>query len=141
MRPIVDFTRSPLYRLSGYLHKVFAPLVRKGSTFIHNSSDFIEKVRNVTVDDDEIMVSFDVKSLFTSIPVDFTVEVCWTALQYDDGLGERTPIEEPDLLKLLQFCLENTYFLFRGVIYKQVHGIAMGTSISVTTANLTMEAL
>ncbi|XP_077486703.1 uncharacterized protein LOC144098003 [Amblyomma americanum] len=45
MRPIVDFTRSPSYELSGYLHRVFAPLVGKGSTFIRNSYEFIEKFK------------------------------------------------------------------------------------------------
>lgn len=92
MRPIVDSTRSPLFRLYGYLHKVLAPLVGKGSTFIRNSSDFIEKVRDITVDEDEIMVSFDVKTV-TSIQVDLAVQVCQTVLEHDDGLSEGTPIE------------------------------------------------
>ncbi|XP_077523139.1 uncharacterized protein LOC144133978 [Amblyomma americanum] len=141
MRPIVDFTRSSLYELSGYLHRVFAPLVVKGSTFIRNSCEFIEKVRDISVDDDDLMVSFDVKSLFTSVPVDLAVDVCGAALHSDEKLGERTPFEAPDLLRLLKFCLENTYFVFRGALYKQVHGTAIGAAISVTAANLTLEAI
>ncbi|XP_077551283.1 uncharacterized protein LOC144164931 [Haemaphysalis longicornis] len=44
MRPIVDFTRSPLHKLSGYLHQLLAPLVGTGPTHVRNSSDFIEKL-------------------------------------------------------------------------------------------------
>ncbi|XP_077485215.1 uncharacterized protein LOC144095315 [Amblyomma americanum] len=131
----------PLCQLSGYLHRVFAPLVGKGPTFIRNSFDFTEKVRDVVVEDDDIIVSFDVTSLFTSVPVDLAVDVCAAALQDDEKLSERTPLEAQDLSRLLKFCLENTYFVFRGSFYKQVHGTAMGASISVTAANLTMEAI
>ncbi|XP_077508404.1 uncharacterized protein LOC144119728 [Amblyomma americanum] len=141
MRPIVDFTRSPLCQLLGYLHRVFAPLVGKGPTLIRNSFDFTEKVRDVVVEYDDIIVSFDVTSLFTSVPVDLAVDVCAAALQNDEKLSERTPLEAQDLSRLLKFCLENTYFVFRGSFYKQVHGTAMGASISVTAANLTMEAI
>lgn len=118
-----------------------APLVGSGPTFIRNSQDFIDKVRHLTVDDDEIMVSFDVVSLFTCVPVALAVSACKAALQADEKLGERTVFEVQDLARLLDFCLKNTYFIFRGVIYKQLHGAPMGASISVTAANLAMESV
>ena len=40
---------------------------------------------------------------------------------------------------LLEFCLTNTYFLFQGKYYEQVHGAAMGSPISPLIANLFME--
>lgn len=63
MLPIVDFMHSPLCKLFGYLHRACASLVVSGPTFIPNSQDFSDKVRHLTVDDDEVMVSFDVVSL------------------------------------------------------------------------------
>lgn len=141
MRPIVDFTRSPLHKLSGYLHQLLAPLVGTGPTQVRNSSDFIEKVRHISLDDSDIMVSFDVVSLFTCVPTDLAVKVCQDALSQDPSLPERCPIELPDLARLLQFCLTNTYFTFGQVHYRQVRGTAMGASVSVTAANLTMESL
>lgn len=44
LKPIVDFTRSPLYQLSRYLHKLLIPLARRTTTNIANSADFEEKV-------------------------------------------------------------------------------------------------
>ncbi|XP_077523183.1 uncharacterized protein LOC144134065 [Amblyomma americanum] len=141
LRPIVDFTRSPLQNLSKFLHRVISPLVGKRPTHIRNAQDFIEKVRHLEVETGEIMVSFDVKSLFTSVPVDLAVKVCTAALESDPSLPERTPIDVPDLTRLLRFCLTNTYFTFENVPYKQIHGAAMGASICVTVANLTMEEI
>ena len=43
------------------------------------------------------------------------------------------------IIKLLEFCLKNTYFLFQGRYYEQVHGAAMGSPISPLIANLFME--
>ncbi|XP_054922070.1 uncharacterized protein [Dermacentor andersoni] len=139
--PIVDFTRSPLYQLSGYLHQVLSPLAGKTSTHVENSSAFVAKITDITLSEDDALVSFDITSLFTSIPVDLAVATCKEALEADSGLPGRTPFDVHELSELLRFCLSNTYFSYGGSLYQQTHGTAMGASISVTTANLVMEAL
>lgn len=61
VRPIVDCTRSPLCELSRYLHRVLRPLAGLTATFVKDSSHFIEQLRSVHLEDDEVMVSYDVK--------------------------------------------------------------------------------
>ena len=48
-------------------------------------------------------------------------------------------MSSPQIIKLLEFCLKHTYFLFQGKDYKQVHGAAMGSFTSPVIANLFME--
>ena len=46
-----------------------------------------------------------------------------------------------DIMKLLEFCLTTTYFQFKGKVYEQKKGLAMGFPISPKMANIFMEAL
>ncbi|XP_077528832.1 uncharacterized protein LOC144140884 [Haemaphysalis longicornis] len=141
MRPIVDYTRSPLQNLSKFLHQVLAPFVGQGASHVQNSSSFVQKTGSITIKEDDLMVFFDVKPLFTSVPIDLAVNVCTAALESDATLPQRCLIDVPDLRRLLYFCLKNTYFVFMGNFYKQSQGTPKGTSVSVTAANLSMEAL
>lgn len=116
LRPLSDYTRSLLYKLSGYLHKILSTLVGKGSTLVSNSCDFIEKVCDVTIDNDEVTVSFNVASLLTSIPTDIAVEACTSVLESERTLPDRSPIDVPDLKRLLCFCFENALLLQQGLL-------------------------
>ena len=47
---------------------------------------------DVTLGEDEILVSFDVSSFFTNVPIGEAVLVIWAKLREDDSLAERTPL-------------------------------------------------
>jgi len=85
------------------------------------------------------MVSFDVVSLFTKVPIQLALNIAKQRLQSDPKLNQRTGLSTTDLIKGLEICLNSTNFTFRGKHYKQVFGIAMGSPVSWVVANLVME--
>ena len=84
-------------------------------------------------------MSFDVVSLFTQVPTTRVIQVTRERLLGDPSLSDRTSLTVEDICSLLKLCLEATYLSFRGKIYQQLHGTAMGSPVSVVIANLVME--
>ena len=87
------------------------------------------------------MVSFDVKSLFTSIPVDLALIITNERLQKDQDLAERTNMSISNIMRLLEFVLNHNYFKQDSIHYKQIFGCAMGSLISPVIAHLVMEEI
>ena len=104
-----------------------------------NSSEFVHELKQYSIADDEIMVSFDVKSLFTSIPVDLALTITKERLQQDENLAQHTNMSVNNVMKLLDFVLNNNYFKHDGHHYKQIIGCAMGSPIRPVLADLVME--
>ena len=69
MRPIVSFGNSPTYAISGYLTRILSPVVGNTDYTVKNSCEFADFRRDKTLNACEELVSFDVVSLFTRIPL------------------------------------------------------------------------
>ena len=81
MRPIVSFCGSPTYQLSKYLTTILQPLTDKSRRKLQSTENFIDAIKTVQIPDDYKLVSFDVKSLFTSIPLQLALQCNETAIQ------------------------------------------------------------
>ena len=98
----------------------------------------MERTKGVVMDSDSLMVSFDMKVLYTSLPVDRTIEIGKRRLADERSWQERTTLAE-DVIELLKTCLEAMYFTFRGNFFHLTDGVAMGSPVSSIVANLFME--
>ena len=78
------------YRFWAYLNQL-----------IKNSFEFTRFVNQASHRSDDIMVSFDVVSLFTNVPIDVTTKFAEDLLKSDKCLNERTSLPVPDIIALL----------------------------------------
>ena len=103
---------------------------------IPNSFDFAQKLGIIQLDNNETFVSFDVVSLYTSVPIDISLDIIKNLIENDTSLNARTPLTSTEILEGLELCLRSTLFVFKNQLYKQVNGVAMGSPVSPIVANL-----
>ena len=138
LRPVVSNRGSACHPLSCFLVEIISPLTAKSSSYVKNSAHFVERISDAAIHSNQ-MVSLDVVSLFTKVPTDETLAVVWNKLAADPLREERTSILIDNLMKMLTFCLETTYFGMGSDIYRQEEGLAMGSPLSPVLANIYME--
>ena len=128
MRPIVSFCGSPNYQLSKHLTNILKAWTDKWRHKLQSTDNFIDAIKTIQIPHDHKLVYFDVKSLFTSIPLQLALDCTKTAINKSHY---QPPLPTDDLMDLLHLCLTSTYFQYNGKHYKQLHGTAMGSPVSV----------
>lgn len=135
MRPIVSSVGSIQYKLSKWLVKILSPLIGTiSSSNIRNNTDLIEKLQSVSLPPDCKLVSFDVCSLFTKVPVDDVLSFLSEELE-----NYSFQIHGDDIIELIKLCVTNCHFVFENNFYLQKFGLAMGNPLSPLLSNLYME--
>ena len=80
------------------------------------------------------MGSLDVDSLFTNIPLEETINICTNLLYNNEDIIEG--INKSEFKSLLSLATQELYFIFNDVLYKQKNGVAMGSPLGPTMANV-----
>ena len=89
IRHIVSYIGSPLYNLNKYIANILKAYVKDKNNSAKNSTTFSKYIRNVPIEDGEIMVSFEVTLLYTNIPIIDTFNVIKDFLIMINLLGKR----------------------------------------------------
>ena len=84
-----------------------------------------DALKHVVLDEDEEVVSFDVSSLYTNVPVNEAIQVCADLLY--SGKYEHPPIDKETFTELLQLGTCNVLMQTRDGFYRQTDGLAMGS--------------
>lgn len=135
MRPIVAAMGSPTYQLSKWLTNEFNALpVKQPSFSVKNSLEFINKIKDLELLEGEILASFDVCSLFPSVPVTQTLIYLRELLTLNSFSADI--IDE--YVHLTRLCMSQNVFQFKKEFFEQLEGTAMGNSLSPFMADLFM---
>lgn len=137
LRPILNSFESPSYVLAKFLNPTLNFFKNDNPYDILNSNDLINKIKNVSIQQDEILISLDVISLFPSIPLNLFYQL--VDINFDTHILPHSPIKnKKDYVTCLKLVLDYSYFSFNNNLYKQNRGVPMGGSMSVNVAGIVM---
>lgn len=134
-RPVASSFNAPASRLCKALSKLLPSLLDFNPKFsIKNSSHLIDKLKVLEIPTGSKLISFDVKSLFPSIPTNKLLSLLC------DRVREvmLDPVKALEIIDLIKICFDQNYFMFNNKFYKQIEGLAMGSSFSPFCAEFFM---
>jgi len=137
-RLIVSSIDSLFYALASFLQKILTENIPHTFSHVENSFQLIEKLKNLQFDDNYILISLDVISLFTNIPLDLALE---SVSRRWELVSRNCSIPHNEFITGLKMILESTYFLFDNQMFKQNFGTPMGSPLSPIIADLVMRDL
>ena len=101
---------------------------------LNSTQTFLQEIDNFDFKSNNVLVSYDVKSLFTNIPLSETIDIVANHIY---SAKEHPKITKNIFIKLLKMATEGM-FLYRDNLFKQVDGVAMGSPLGPTLANFFM---
>ena len=129
-RPILSSIGTAGYKISKFILPFLSPLTSNQYT-VQDSFSFVQDIVNIPNSDSYVMASFDIKSLFTNIPLDETIGIAVDNL-YDNDNFSLPPFSKSYFRTLLEIAVKEVLFIFNNVMYSQFDGVAMGNPLGPT---------
>ena len=132
VRPVLSMPGSAYHRVGKYVAKCYSAVP---NCKINCSSKMIsEKIREVILEEGEEVMSLDVVSLYTNVPVLEAIDVC-TDMLYDLPVEDRPSIDKETFLILAKIACCEVLMLTHDGYYVQKDGLAMGSPPAPHLAN------
>ena len=138
LRPVVSSISSPIYFLSQQYDQMLKNSISKPKSHIKKSFDLIEKLKNIVVPEDHILISIDVTSLYTNVSEMRVIESI--KKRYSD-ISKIYKIPLNEIVKGVKLIMKSTYFSFDRKFYHQIYGLPMGGPCSTIFADMVLDDL
>ena len=133
LRLIVSSIGTFNYNLACFLCGLLSPLVPNDYS-CKDTFSFVPQIKNANLCK-KFLVSYDVTSLFTNIPLQETIDI---AITHTFNHNPNLNITRKELKKLFLFATSQTYFIFNSKFYTQIDGVAMDSPLAPVFANIFM---
>ena len=90
LRPIVSSMGSITYGVAKELAYIIKPLVHQSPHHLKNTQHSVQQLQGKRLEPGEVITSFDVKALYTSVPVPPAIQIVKQRLQQDPTLPQKT---------------------------------------------------
>ena len=132
IRLIINTQNSPIYKIVKKISKELRPLIRSGKSYITDTEQFVDKIRNIKLEEDEIMISFDISDMYPSLPKQDVIEV----VRRTNDENFKPSMNKKALIELVIISVEFMSFSCDGQYFNQKDGLFIGSPTSPAFAQL-----
>ena len=127
MRPILSATDTYNFPLAKWLDEKLKPLSLNQYT-VTDIFYFTKEIHDLKINKGEILVSYDVSSLFSNVPLDETIEILVNRAFSNNWLNttDNLALTRTDLFDFLNVATKGQLFQFNGALYEQTDGVLWG---------------
>lgn len=126
------YTITAQYEIAKYLNTIITPCI-PSQYMLQSTSSFMDKLKLFKFKPSHVLVSYDVVSLFTNIPLKKTIDII---CDYVYSSSNSKPSYSRQTFKRLLEIATGGYFLYKGKLFCQVDGVTMGSPLGPTFANI-----
>jgi hypothetical protein len=146
LRPIVSASGTFNYNLAKLLANKLDHL-RKNNTIIKDTFTFVDELLSLKFNNSQIkMISFDITSLFTNVPLNRTIQIIldkFYGREHTCTYSDKKRVDwctkcknRYEMKYLLETSTKETKFIFNDTIYSQTNGVAMGSPLGPLFADI-----
>jgi hypothetical protein len=136
IRPVVNNTQTPPYKLSKFLKQWLSETLQLPNNFmVHNSVQLANELHNINLEETYKRITFDVKDLCVNIPIEEVIITMKSLLRNKklyNSLIQQT-------ILLLRTILSQNYCQFDDNSYQPNKGVTMGSPISSLIAEIFLQ--
>jgi len=132
IRPVISNLHAPSYKAAKRLNKILQQHLNLDNHYTAvNSSTLAQDLTQLNINSKHRLITLDIKDLYVNISITETIDITTTQL-----LKHNDPETTTQICTLLGVLLQQNYFIFQERIYQPEKGVAMGSPISGTIAEV-----
>ena len=139
MGPILSAAGTYNYNFAKWLEQKLKPVSINVYT-ITDAFVFADEIRSHTMNEKDVLVSYEVTALFTNVPLDETINILVNKAFTDDWFNKTYGhnLQKDQLARLLKLATTNQLFQFNGQLYQKTDDVTMGSPPGPPMANVFM---
>ena len=106
---------SPEYKLAKFLDTIITPYI-SDKHVLRSSYKFLKKLQEINLNSNQVMVSFDVKSLFTNVPLQEAIDLISDKILDKNSNANQLKIKKKIFKEIIKFSNERNIFIQRQII-------------------------
>jgi len=135
IRPLINFTTAPTYRIAKHIDKLLKQYITfENNHSVKNNIELVNKIESIKIPHGAKLASFDIVNMYTNIPIEETIKITEDLLT-KNGLKTTEKYELINILVITEITKPN-YFTHNNEFYKQTQGLPMGSPLSGTLAEI-----